>query len=78
MTTHARVGLPVDGRGELPDASALADRLHDAIEAAVHADLDVELHLDPGTDGLSEPLAAVLDGARVAGAARGVDVRTVS
>ncbi|HEY2222895.1 hypothetical protein [Actinomycetospora sp.] len=73
-----RVGLPVDARGELPDAAALADRLRAAIDRAVSAGLDVELHVDPGTDALPAPLAEVVTRAREDGARRGVDVRVVS
>jgi hypothetical protein len=77
-TPTRRVGLPVDGRGELPDAAALTGRLHAAIDRAASAGLDVELHLDAGAGPLPDPLADVVASAREAGARRGVDVRVVS
>jgi hypothetical protein len=78
VTTTRRVGLPVDGRGELPDATTLAQRLRDAVERAVGAELDVELHVSPGSEDLPGPLADVVALAREGAAMRGVDVRVVS
>ena len=72
-----RVGLPVDGRGELPDAVTLAARLQAAVDRAARAGLDVELHVSPGTE-LPDPQAEVLAAAREGAAARGVGVRVVS
>ena len=72
-----RAGLPVDGRGELPDAVTLAARLQSAVERAARAGLDVELHLSPGVSlpgAQAEVLAAIREGA----VARGVGVRVVS
>jgi hypothetical protein len=78
VTTTRRVGLPVDGRGELPDPVTLASSLADAVERAAGAQLDVELHVSPGREELPEPLAAVVATARAGAAPRGVDLRVVS
>ena len=77
LTPTRRVGLPVDGRGELPDATTLAGRLQAAGDRAAHAGLDVELHVSPGVEVLG-PRAGVLAAARESAARRGVDVRVVS
>lgn len=78
VTTTRRVGLPVDGRGELPDATTLSSRLADAVERAAGAGLDVELHVSPGCEVLPGPLAAVVAAARDAAVLRGVELRVVS
>jgi hypothetical protein len=78
VTTTRRVGLPVDGRGELPDAAVLSSLLHGAVERAVGAQLDVELHVSPGREVLPEPQATVVAAVRDAAAERGVDLRVVS
>lgn len=82
MTLHLvpalRVGLPVDGRGELPDAATLAERLSAAVDRAVRGELDVELHVSPGAEDLPAPQAEVLAAVRASAALRGVDLRVVS
>ncbi len=77
-TPTRRPGLPVDARGELPDAAAFAELLQGAIERAVLAGLDVELHVSPGGEALPAPQASVLASAREHAAGRGVDLRVVS
>ena len=77
LTPTRRVGLPVDARGELPDAATLAGRLQAAVDRAAGAGLDVELHVSPGAD-LPGPQAAVLAAARESAGPRGVDVRVVA
>jgi nucleotide-binding universal stress UspA family protein len=72
-----RVGLPVDGRGELPDAATLGALLQAAVDRAARAGLDVELHLSPGA-GLPGPQTEVLAAARESAEQRGVDVRVVA
>lgn len=78
VPTARRVGLPVDARGELPDAVALATRLQAGVERAVRAGLDVELHVSPGAEVLPDAQAEVLAAVRERAAALGVDVRVVS
>ena len=77
LTPTRRVGLPVDGRGELPDPATLAGRLQAGVDRAAHAGLDVELHVSPGVE-VAGPQAEVLAAVREDAAARGVDVRVVS
>jgi hypothetical protein len=77
LSPTRRVGLPVDGRGELPDVATLDARLEAAVDRAVRAGLDVELHVSPGTE-LPDPQAEVLAAARESAAQRGVDVRVVA
>ncbi|NMO91027.1 hypothetical protein [Actinomycetospora sp. TBRC 11914] len=76
--TTRRVGLPVDGRGDLPDAATLSARLDDAVDRAVGARLDVELHVSPGCEVLPAAAAEVVAAARESAARRGVDLRVVS
>jgi hypothetical protein len=71
-----RPGLPVDARGTLPDAATLSCRLHSALERAVGANLDLELHVD--AEPLPPALARVVACARESAASRGVDLRVVS
>jgi hypothetical protein len=77
LTPTRRAGLPVDARGELPDAATLAGRLQAAVDRAAGAGLDVELHVTPGAT-VPGPQAEVLAAARESAALRGVDVRVVS
>jgi hypothetical protein len=77
LTPVRRVGLPVDARGALPEASVLAARLQAAVDRAERAGLDVELHVSPGAE-LPGPQAGVLAATRASAAERGVDVRVVS
>ena len=77
LSPTRRAGLPVDGRGELPGVAVLEARLQAAVDRAVCAGLDVELHVSPGTE-LPDAQAVVLAAVRESGAQRGVDVRVVS
>jgi hypothetical protein len=74
----ARTGLPVDARGDLPDAATLSERLRWAVDRAVGAALDVEIHVSPGAEDLPTHLAQVLASIRAAAAPRGVAIRVVS
>ncbi|MDL5158470.1 hypothetical protein [Actinomycetospora termitidis] len=71
-----RPGLPVDGRGELPDPATLSCRLHSALERAAGAGLDLELHVD--AEPLPAPQARVVECARESAASVGVDLRVVA